>query len=134
MCREQAWYIPGFYPLVFPGNIRCGQDGTPRLLSECTAGNQSKKMLQIFLSVEGETALPRSIILRHPDGSQSFLPENVLQPVHIFPHRVEQDSFVVLAPPNFSNSAPNISNIPQRTLTGLQREFRFLPGCDGLGK
>ena len=134
LCRDQSWYIPGFYPFVFPGNVRSGPDGTPEVLVECTAGKQSKKMLQVFLSVEGETKLPKSIILLHPDGSRSFLPENVLQPVHIFPHRVEQDCFLVSAPPNFSNAAPNISNVPQNTLNGLQEEFRFLPGCDGLGK
>ena len=88
LARLQNWYIPGFYPFTFPGQLRGGPGtGPPPILSQVSAGNNSTKLLKLFIRTEGVTEIPRNILLIDTDtGVRRFLPECVLQPAARFFH------------------------------------------------
>ena len=113
-------------------NIRNGRTGPPPVLAQCTAGTNSKKLLKLFLSVEGSAHLPRNIILNHNDGTQTYLPESLLQPLQSFNATVQGDFFFahVVLPPNVGPPP----TVHPSTLASLNQENRFQPGHDGLGK
>ena len=97
LARDQGWWIPQFYPFIFPGQFRAGHRGLPPVLSNCTAHDQSLKLLKLFVRVEGRCDLPRNIVLVHEDLSRSFLPEAVLTPpAHIFNFQILPSVFSVV--------------------------------------
>ena len=64
LAQLQSWYIPGFYPWVFPGNVRGGRGtGPPPILSQVSAGSDSSRKLRQFIRSEGTTKSPRNIVL-----------------------------------------------------------------------
>ena len=158
MARLQDWWIPQLYPFVFPGKLRSGHQGLPPVLKNCTAENNSTKLLQLFLRVEGRTNLPRIIVLIHEDGSRSLLPEAVLTPpVQSFNYDVNPSVFTVsagiegqsdqtstdqTADDTGDNDDINdgvVARNPSRprsqaaAVLDLNNERRFYPGIDGYG-
>ena len=97
LARLQAWYLPGYYPFVFPGHLRGGRGtGPPPILSQ-TAGNQSAQLLRQFIRSEGVTEIPRNIVLIDTDtGMRRLLPESILMPPALtFAHTVNPTTFSV---------------------------------------
>ena len=86
LARLQCWFIPGYYPFTFPGQLRGGPGtGPPPILEQVSAGNKSLNLLRHFIRVEGVTEIPRNIILIDTElGVKRFLPESVLFPTAQF--------------------------------------------------
>ena len=89
LARDQGWWIPQYYPFIFPGHARSGPRELPPVLTNCTANDKSLKLLKLFVKVEGRCDLPRNIVLVHENLSRSFLPETVLTPpAHTFNYEI----------------------------------------------
>ena len=98
LARLQSWYIPGYYPFVFPGQIRGGPGtGPPPILGQVSAGAQSSQLLKQFIRKEGVIDIPRNILIVDTDtGMRRLLPEVILTPIaHQFNHTVNPTTFSV---------------------------------------
>ena len=98
LAKLQSWYLPNFYPFVFPGQLRGGPGtGPPPILSQVSAGDQSTRLLRQFIQSEGTTEVPRNIlIVDNETGKKRLLPESILTPVPFaFTHTVNPTTFSV---------------------------------------
>ena len=179
LARLQCWFVPGYYPWTFPGQMRGGPGtGPPPILSQVSAGSNSVRQLRQFIRSEGTTEIPRNIVLIDTDtGMKRFLPESVLTPMAFFTYVVQPTTLSVTISTdsasdtdqgddahdgddsdhddeitintNASGDAgggadlddtiemgvnPPISSLDPQILANLQREVRFSPGSDELGK
>ena len=92
----QGWWIPKVYPFIFPGHLRAGPKGLHPVLKDCTANENSTKLLKLLVRVEGRADLPRNIVLVHPNLTKSFLPQTVLTPpVQTFNYQILETTFSV---------------------------------------
>ena len=103
ICQLQQWYLPGYWPLTWPGQVRCGRQGLHEVIKQCTAyGVTSTKRLKQLMDVFGEIVLPKNIMLIHENGDKSFIREDLLTPNHQFTHQDQGDTFLVQANANVS--------------------------------
>ena len=92
----QSWWIPRLYPFIFPGQVRSGNQGLPPVLKDCTANDESKRLLNLLIRVEGRRVeIPRNIIIVHENGDQSLIPESMLTPTSHFSTQVLQTTLSV---------------------------------------